>query len=730
MRPKTLHLKQLQKTFVLQQDQSDCGVACLLSLINFYEGSNTLEKLRELSGTTKQGTTLLGLFQSANQLGFIAEGYEADLQALIDHGAPVILHVTIEDRLQHYVICYGHTQKGFIIGDPAKGVSYYSNDKLESIWKSKTCLVLTPNEDFVKEKQTKQDKKVWFLELLRQDYNLLGFSILLGLAIAGLGMVMAVFSQKLIDEILPSKDFNKLITGILLVGFLLLVRAAFTSLRAYFLIRQSKDFNNRIIDNFYDSLLRLPKPFFDTRKIGELVSRLNDTQRIQEVIQTVSNTFVINLLVSLVSLGFLYYYSWETGLIASVSLPFYFFLVYRFNTRIIKAQKEVMQTRAHSQSNYIATMDGIGTIKNNNKQTLFKRINSVIYGKYQDEVFNLGKINVRLSLISGVFSVLFLVGILSFTSLQVYHDALQLGELMAILGIAGSLLPSVAGLALIAIPINEAKVAFDRMYEFAAMQKEETGTENLKEFKELSVEGLSFRFPGRKPLLKNVNFKVCKGELIALVGESGSGKSTIGQILQKFYTPEAGKVLINQSITLKDVALGDWRDTIGVIEQDISLFNSTVLDNIVLGAEDTAENVVQFCQEYGFHQYIQSFPQGYATILGEEGINLSGGQKQIVALARALYKRPQLLILDEYTSAMDRKTEHFAMELLRSLKDKVGIVFISHRLHSLPKIADRIYVIEDGETKHNGTHISLMESNNFYSDFWKQLEDNFQMSLS
>ena len=115
-------------------------------------------------------------------------------------------------------------------------------EKVERIWKSKTCLTLTPNEDFIKEKQTRQDKKVWFLELLRQDYNLLGFSILLGLAIAGLGMVMAVFSQKLIDEILPSKDFNKLITGILLVGFLLLVRAAFTSLRAYFLIRQSKDF--------------------------------------------------------------------------------------------------------------------------------------------------------------------------------------------------------------------------------------------------------------------------------------------------------------------------------------------------------------------------------------------------------------------------------------------------------------------------------------------------------
>ncbi|NNJ89453.1 MAG: peptidase domain-containing ABC transporter, partial [Eudoraea sp.] len=441
------HKNKIRNTIILQQDQSDCGVACLLSLINYYGGESSLEKLRELSGTSRQGTTLLGLFQAANQTGFTAQGNEADIEALIKHKEPLILHVLMEDRLQHYVVCYGYKDGKFTIGDPAKGMTSLSKEELEQIWKSKACLTLTPNENFIEAKTTKANKKQWFINLLKEDKRLISFSLLLGIGIAVLGMAMAVFSQKLIDDILPSKDVTKLITGIALVAFLLLVRVLFTALRDYFLIRQTKDFNNRIIDSFYTALLHLPKPFFDTRKIGELVARLNDTQRVQRVIRSVVGNVVINALVTIVSLGFLFYYSWQTGVIASISLPFYFLLIYSFNNAIIRAQKEVMQGYAYSESNYITSMQGIATIKNHNRQSIFKKVNQLIYGSYQDKVFDLGKLNVRLSVFSGIFSVLFLMGILIYTSLQVYSGSMQLGELMAVLGIAGSLLPSVASLA-------------------------------------------------------------------------------------------------------------------------------------------------------------------------------------------------------------------------------------------------------------------------------------------
>ncbi|MFD0992573.1 peptidase domain-containing ABC transporter [Tenacibaculum geojense] len=721
---KTINLSQkhLKQTFTQQHDQSDCGVACLLSLIQYYGGSNNLEKLRELSGTTKQGTTLLGLYQAANKIGFSAQGNEADIQAVIDHKEPLILHVVIEERLQHYVICYGYDNDKFIIGDPAKGITSYTKEQLEQIWKSKTCLTLSPNENFVKTETQNKNKKQWFLKLLKEDYRLISFSVLLGLGIAILGMAMAIFSQKLIDDILPSKDFNKLITGISLVAFLLLVRVLFTALRDYFLIRQTKDFNNRIVDSFYSSLLNLPKPFFDTRKIGELVARLNDTQRVQRVIKQIVGNVVINALVTIVSLGFLFYYSWQTGLIAFISLPFYFVLIYSFNKRIINAQKEVMQGYAFSESNYITSMQGIATIKNNNRQTIFQKINQVIYGNFQEKAFNLGKINVRLSIFSGVFSVLFLMGILVYTSIQVYNETMQLGELMAILGITGSLLPSVASLALITIPINEAKVAFNRMYEFASMDKEQNGTTEISDFNSIEIKNLSFRFAGRSQLLKDINIKVTKNECIAIVGESGSGKSTLGQILQKFYPFENGMIIVNNETNLTELDTENWRTILGVVPQDVTIFGGNVITNILLGQEDKPESIIKFCQEYGFETFINTLPQSYATILGEAGINLSGGQKQVIALMRALYKKPKVLLLDEFTSAMDRKTEQFVLDLLNKLKSELTIIFISHRLHSLPKIADRIYVLENGIISDFGNHEKLLEKKNFYSEFWTELE--------
>ncbi len=441
----------------------------------------------------------------------------------------------------------------------------------------------------------------------------------------------------------------------------------------------------------------------------------------QRVISQIIGNVAINILVTITSLGFLFYYSWQTGLIASISLPFYFLLIYSFNKKVITAQKEMMQGYALNESNYITSMQGIATIKNNNRQSLFQKINQLIYGNFQDKVFNLGKINVRLSIFSSVFSVLFLIGILIYTATKVYHGTMQLGELMAILGIAGSLLPSVASLALITIPINEAKVAFNRMYEFTSIEEENKGNIPLTIFNSLEIKNLSFRFAGRKQLFKNINITVNKNECIAIVGESGSGKSTLGQVLQKFYTFENGEILINNQFKLTQVNTENWRNIIGVIPQDITIFSGNVITNILLGKEDTPQNIEDFCKEYCFTEFINSLPQGLATILGEEGINLSGGQKQIIALMRVLYKKPQLLLLDEFTSAMDRKTEKFVLNLLNKLKSELTIIFISHRLHSLPKIADRIYVLENGITSDFGTHKELMKSNNFYSDFWNEL---------
>jgi len=301
------------------------------------------------------------------------------------------------------------------------------------------------------------------------------------------------------------------------------------------------------------------------------------------------------------------------------------------------------------------------------------------------------------------------------------NEYFGLNIIHVILGIAGNLLTSVAGLALIAIPINEAKVAFNRMYEFASIEKEPLGNESIKGFESLKIINLSFRFAGRSQLLKSINLEVNKNECVAIVGESGCGKSTLGQIIQKFYPFQNGTIILNNKQYLKEINTESWPNMMGVIPQDITIFNGNIIDNILLGKDETAENIAAFCKDYGFEKFITELPQGYATILGEEGINLSGGQKQLLAFMRVLYKKPQLLLLDEFTSAMDRNTERFVLELLIKLKQDMDIIFISHRLHTLKQLADRIYITENGHSNTFGTHQELIKSGNFYGQFWKDL---------
>ena len=712
-----LSQKLIHKTFVLQHDQSDCGVACLLSLVQYYGGAHTLEELRSLSGTTVQGTTLLGLYQAANSIGFEAEGNEADIEVLKAYNAPLILHLTM-GNLEHYVVCYGFEKGVFIIGDPAKGIIKLSPQELNSLWRSKTCLTLTPTPQFKKKTTQQKAQFKWFLNLIQKDVRLLLISGLLGTVIAVLGLAMAIFSQKLIDNILPSKDVSKLIQGVLLLTFLLLARIGISVVREYFLLLQAKDFNTRINQQFFSKLLHLPKFFFDTRKIGELVARLNDTQRIQRVIKMLVSATFIDILIVFITSAFLFYYSWQVGVFTLLSILIYFFVIHKNNAKIVALQREVMQSYALVESHYINTFQGITDIKIGNKQGVFSKVNKTIFLSSQEKAFQLGKVNIKLSWISGAISVIFLVSILVYNAIQVLNGTLLLGELMAILSMVGSLLPSVLNLALISIPINEAKVAFARMYNFTAIPPEQEEGENINTIDRITLENVSFRFIGRKPILHHLSLQINKGEIVAVVGENGCGKSTLANLLLQFYPPDEGVIYINQQYPLNTIATKSYRSKVAYIPQEVAIFNGNVLDNILLGTPCKAEDLLAFLSEYGFDTYFNQFPQGLTTQLGEKGVNISGGQKQLIAFARALFKKPQLLILDEATSAMDRHTEAFVHRILNQIKRDSLTLFISHRLHSLQHFADRICILENGTVSHSGTHNHLMQTQNFYSDFF------------
>lgn len=507
-------------------------------------------------------------------------------------------------------------------------------------------------------------------------------------------MSMSVFSQKLIDDILPKKKTSLLLLSIFFLGFLLFAKVIIQALRELYIIKQSKAFNERINKKFYTSLLHLPKMFFDSRKIGDFVARLNDTQRIQVVIKQLITNTAVDILGLIISTGFLFFYSWKLALVCIIISPIIFYIIFSFNKKIIESQRNVMQSYSSNEANYIDSIRGIEVVKGFSKQDLFIKRNETIFSFFQTKIFELGKLNLTISLYSGLTVVVFLLLILGVSSYNVLSNEIKIGELMAIIGISSSLLSSITNLAMVTIPIQEAKVAFDRMFEYSSLEKEKAEGLEIKETTSIEIKNIDFRFNGRSRLLNQISLTLQKGNVTCLLGESGSGKTTLTEILQKNYLPEKGEIIINESIHLTDISINNWRSLTGIVPQNIQLFNGNVLENIILD-EQVNKQKLQELISLGFERFINSLPQGFLTLVGEEGINLSGGQKQLLGWMRALYHNPQFLILDEPTSSLDKANRKFIYDLIQKLKTEKIIFIISHYLEDLKEISDEILTIKD-----------------------------------
>jgi len=696
--------QKLPRKFVLQQDQHDCGVACLRNILSYYKAELSLEKLREWSGTGIQGTTLLGLHQAAGLAGFMAAGAEAGSMAdLKEVQHPCILPVTINGSMLHYVVYYPEQNtKNFLIGDPAIGLIRVEAPQLEKIWVTRTVLLLEPGDRLSRWQQQRHNQLGWLWQMLKEDVHLLYAAAVLGVVCCVLNLSTAVFSQRLVDHILPGKRRTELLAGIAALGLLLVIKSLLSRVRQFLLIRQGYGFNTRLTSSFYRSVLHLDKFFFDNRKTGDLIARLNDTLRIQQAVSYILGEMSIQCLVLTATLCLLFVYSWPIGVFCLLMLPVIFGIVKYFERWIIREQRSVMIAQARNESNYVDSIRGIQTIKVMNRENLFAGIAKDIFTAFQGSVWQLGKVRVRFTSVLEIATAAMGLAIITWGALDTLNGALRIGQMIAILQLSGMFVQTAVLAALTNLQVQEAVVAMDRMYEFTMQEPEyEAGAGAGKtppdEFRRLSMQQVGFRFPGKRLLLKNISLEVEKGEIIAIAGESGQGKSTLLQILQKFYPAEGGLMKVNDQ-DFRSVDTVRWRKIVGVVPQEIAVFSGSLLANICLDlSPEHADRVPQFCKALGFDRYFEAFPQGYATILGEGGVALSGGQRQLLALARCLYANPRLILLDEPTAAMDTATEQFVIGVLRDYRQVAGMLVISHK-DSLTAIADRVYLLEKGVT--------------------------------
>jgi ATP-binding cassette, subfamily C, bacteriocin exporter len=719
----TKQINKIKKSAQLQQDEMDCGAASLSTIIRYYGGSVSLSTIKEFSGTSKDGATFLGLKHAANYFGLTGEGYEGDLLSLMEINSPSILHFSFDTLQNHYVVCFGYDKDRFHLVDPAIGYLTMNKSDLEKMWVSQKLLLVELTEMFKKKEDVISEQRKWIIKLLLQNKQNLLLIVLMGSILTILNLTTAVFTQKLVDEILPKKELPLLLTTLTLWALVLTISIGLNFIRNNLLAQQSFVFNVTMLKDFFQRLLKQSKAFFDNKRVGDVIVRLNDTERIESTIREIFSNTMIDGMMLVAALTVVYLYSSSVALLIFILIPLYFVLGYLGNSELIKLQTKAMKSNSQIESEYISTINFIEEIKTAQKEDFFFKRVSKLYSKYQQSTFDLKDLSIKFSTSIKLLSIFMLVSVTVFSALQVFSNELLIGELFALFAITSIISESATNLSLINIKFQGARVALSRLFEFGQYQSKVKLIAHIEpiSFLELSIQNISFRFIGHALLLRKVSINVKKGEIVSIFGKSGEGKSTLLQLVQKFYEVEDGIIMVNR-INLRDIPNENWATLVATVPQTSNLMRGTLVENICLDdlTEKTERDVIAFCKQYGFDKYFSEFSNGYATYLGEDGTKISGGESQLVTIARALYQRPQLLLLDEVTSAMDSKTEDFVLNLLRKVKSEIGILLVTHKIRT-SQISDRIYILKAGSISNYGTHQELLTFNNFYNDAYRSL---------
>lgn len=683
-------MRKFKKYFVQQHDEKDCGSACLLSIAKYYGRDYNLEYLKEISGTTSKGTTFLGLIQASTKIGLEATAYQAGIQDLGDVAEPFILHVEVNQHIQHYVVCLGRLDEKYVIMDPAFGTSLYTQQELLDIWKKGYVLIIKKTPDF-KSSRTKSSPHLrWLLGVMNEDSSFYISAVFLGVLIALLNMATLVFIEKLIDVILPSKDIFLLFKSFIIWGLLLVTVILIVYVRSLILVKQAYRFNTRVVHFFFKKLLVMPKVFFDSKKQGDMISRMNDTERLQENIKTIIADSLIECFVIIISLVFLSFYSLQAATIVLLAAPVLLACAFLYNEKIKKTQHLMFGNRALTESNYIDTISGIETIKSFSREAFFTEKNKTIYVKFQDALLQLFKKSISQNLMIELSGTLLGVSAVIFALLQVVENTIQVGDLIAIISLSTIAIEAIKNVVQLNFDIIESKVATERMFDFVERSDEKESFRQVskklipEKIDSLSMKDLSFSYPGQASLIDQGDLIARRGEITFLKGPSGKGKSTLAQLFLKFYEPSSGEILLNDTISLQVINQSLWRKTIAYLPQDIKIFNGSLSFNIALDDTIKKEEVIEFCRKWNiFDSFFTRFYESYETLLGEEGVHPSGGEKQIIGVARALFKEPKILILDEPTSSLDKEAQDQLMSLFETLKQDMIILFITHKTEDI-----------------------------------------------
>lgn len=682
----------------LQTEAAECGLACVAMVSGFYGLKTDLSSLRQMFPISAQGATLKQVIRIANAVELQSRAVRLDLDDLKDLQTPCILHW----EMKHFVVLKKATRKGIWIHDPATGERYFDMKDAANLFTG-VALELSPTQNFATGNHSQPLTLSHFWSKIIGIRRSLLLVLLLSLCLQVFAIISPYFIQIVVDDVVLRADMALL--KILALGFflLLLIETATHYLRQFVILNLSSRLNVQMAANVFHHLVRLPLDYFSKRHMGDLVSRFGSLNVIRELLTTGVVAVMVDGLMATLTLVVMFWYDVRLTFIVLAVVVLYGLLRYLLYRPLRILNEEQIVAAAKENSHFMESLRAIQSIKLFEKESdrqnqWHNRLTDSLNKEIRIARWTIGFDSANRFLFGAEN-----IAIIYFAAISVTQNMLSVGMLYAFISYKSRFISSMDQLIAKWIEFKMLDLHLDRLADIVFTEKDpllakstnqSLGTENAGRAirGDIDISDLCFAFGGSESqLFSNLNISIKAGETVAIVGPSGSGKSTLLKCVMGLYQPVSGQILIDgQSIR----TWGNFRHQIAAVMQDDQLFSGSIADNIgCFDSQIDSKRIIQCAMMANIHHEILATSMQYNTLVGDMGTSLSGGQKQRLILARALYKKPRILFMDEATSHLDLLNEQRINEQIKSLS--ITRVIIAHRPETIA-MADRAFQLVDG----------------------------------
>lgn len=709
-------------TRVKQRDVTDCGAACIASVASYYKLFLPVARIRQLASTDQRGTNIRGLTVALNALGFETRAVKGDLAGLFEIPKPAIAHTRNEKGNHHYVVVYGASASCVEVMDPADGkIHRYKQEDFAKSWTGVVILIL-PGKAFQKGDHTSSAfSRFW--DLVRPVKRKMIQALVGALMFTLLGLSISVYVQKIVDHVLVSGNKNLLnLLGVVMI-VLLVIQTFIGITRNILTLSTGQIIDAQLILGYYRHLIRLPQSFFDTMRMGEIISRIGDAVKIRAFINDVAVNLAVNVFVVIFSFALMFTYYWKLAVVILLILPVYAIIYYVTNKLNRKVERSLMENAADLESQLVESISAVSAIKSfgiehfadSKTEDRFLTMLKSLHLSGSNSIYSTGT--------SEFFARLFTIILLWSGAGFVLQNEITPGELLSFYTLIAYFTGPASSLIGMNKTIQSAVIASERLFEIMELHQEKNDNKirlTRNAIGDIVFSNISFSYSASAIIFTEFSARIPRGRVTALVGESGCGKSTLVSILQNLYPIAGGNVFIGEH-NLKYIENNSLRKVVSTVPQHVQLFSGTILENIALGEQEPdLHKVIEICSSLHLLEYIEKLPQGFDTMTGENGALLSGGQRQRIAIARALYRDPEILILDEATSSLDSESEMYVQDVIELMRIKgKTVIIVAHRLSTVAG-ADKIIVLEDGKLVEEGKHDALIAKRGTYHRLWRR----------